>query len=180
MIPLHDTNRRSTFPIVNYLIIVSNSIVFALQLAAPDIGQFIMTYGFVPQQFSVMQPSTWLTVLSSMWMHGGFLHIIFNMWFLHIFGDNVEDAIGHIRYLLFYVFCGVAAVGAQYMMDPTSSIPLIGASGAIAGVTGAYLKLFRNARIVALVPSFFGLWHRIVLPSWFFWVIGLYCKLLVV
>jgi len=103
-----------------------------------------------------------------MWMHGGFLHIIFNLWFLHIFGDNVEDRIGHIRYFLFYVITGIFAVAAQYLIDPTSPIPLIGASGAIAGVTGGYLHLFKDARIVALVPSFFGLMHRVVLPSWIF------------
>lgn len=168
MIPLHDTNQRTSFPFINYFFIISNILVFILQLSAPNIEAFIIAHGFVPSRFSLIDPTTWYQVISSMWLHGGFLHIIFNMWFLHIFGDNVEDRIGHLRYFVFYVICGIAAVGAQYIIDPTSSIPLIGASGAIAGVTGAYLKLFKDARIVTLVPSFFGLWHRIILPAWIF------------
>lgn len=168
MIPLHDTNQRTSFPFINYLIIISNIFVFWLQLTAPNFETFILTHGFISSRFSLIDPSTWFQIISSMWMHGGFLHIIFNLWFLHIFGDNVEDRIGHIRYFLFYVITGIFAVAAQYLIDPTSSIPLIGASGAIAGVTGAYLYLFKDARIVALVPSFFGLMHRVVLPSWIF------------
>ena len=168
MIPLHDTNQRTSLPFINYLIIISNIFVFWLQLTAPNFELFILTHGFISSRFSLIDPSTWFQIISSMWMHGGFLHIIFNLWFLHIFGDNVEDRIGHIRYFLFYVVCGIFAVAAQYLIDPTSSIPLIGASGAIAGVTGAYLYLFKDARIVALVPSFFGLMHRVVLPSWIF------------
>lgn len=168
MIPLHDTNQRNSFPFINYFIILSNIAVFILQLSAPDFEAFILAHAFVPAQFSLLNPASWFTVISSMWMHGNLLHIIFNLWFLHIFGDNVEDRIGHIRYLLFYVVCGIAAVGAQYVIEPSSTIPLIGASGAIAGVTGAYLKLFKDARIVALVPSFFGILHRVVLPSWIF------------
>jgi len=168
MIPLYDTNTRNSIPFVNYFIILSNIFVFILQLSAPNIGEFIMAHGFISARFSIANPLTWAQILSSMWMHGGYLHIIFNMWFLHIFGDNVEDSLGHIRYLLFYIVCGVIAVGAQYAVDPTSTVPLIGASGAIAGVTGAYLHLYRHSRIVALVPSFLGLWHKIALPSWIF------------
>ncbi len=168
MIPIRDTNVRNSFPFINYLIILTNIYVFVLQLGAANPEAFTYMFGFVPARFSFLHPVSYQSIISSMWMHGGFLHIIFNMWFLHIFGDNVEDRMGHIKYFLFYVICGVAAVAAQYVIAPTSAIPLIGASGAIAGVTGAYFHFFKHSRIQALVPSFFGLWHSIELPSWFF------------
>ena len=168
MIPLRDTNPRHSFPLVNYLIIAGNILIFLLQLISPNPESMINAYAFTPAGFSLLNVTSYAQVFTSMWLHGGFLHIIFNMWFLHIFGDNVEDALGHIRYLVFYLVTGVAAVGAQYVIAPSSVVPLIGASGAIAGVTGAYFFLFRNSRIVALVPSLFGLWHKIELPAWFF------------
>lgn len=168
MIPLYDTNTRKSFPFINYLIIGVNIFVFVLQLMAVNVDAFITTYAFIPARFSFINPATFMQIFTSMWLHGGFLHIISNMWFLHIFGDNVEDRLGHFRYIFFYVTSGIAAVAAQYIISPASSIPLIGASGAIAGVTGAYFLLFRRSRVVALVPSFFGFWHRVELPSWIF------------
>ena len=167
MFPLYDSNPQKTFPFINYLIISANILVFVMQLSASNFEGFILQYGFIPQEFNLLNPASYFFVLSSMFMHGGILHIVSNLWFLHIFGDNVEDQFGHIRYLGFYLLAGLAATLAQYLMDPTSAIPLIGASGAISGVTGAYFILFRQARIRTLVTT--GFYIRTVdLPASFF------------
>src|SRR5512144_3323772 len=97
------------------------------------------------------------TVLTSMFMHGGWLHLVGNMWFLWIFGDNVEDAMGHVRFIVFYVLCGVAAALAQAIPDPQSMVPMVGASGAISGVLGAYLLLYPHARVLVAIPFGFSL-----------------------
>lgn len=173
MFPLYDSSSQKSFPFINYLIIAANLAVFFLQISAPSFDRFILQYGFIPQEFNLFNPRTYFFVLSSMFMHGGLLHIGSNLWFLHIFGDNVEDELGHFKYLLFYLAAGVAATLAQYAVDTSSTIPLIGASGAISGVTGAYFILFKQARIRTLVTT--GLYIRTVdLPAslflgvWFF------------
>jgi membrane associated rhomboid family serine protease len=139
-----------------------------LQIMSPDPDLFVRTYGFISENFMKSVPGSVFTIFSSMWLHGGILHVVSNLWFLHIFGDNVEDRLGHIRYLGFYIVAGVAALLVQYLFNPTSAVPLIGASGAIAGVTGAYFVIFKHSEILALVPTFFGIWQRVKLPAWFF------------
>ncbi|HEY73098.1 MAG: rhomboid family intramembrane serine protease [Chloroflexi bacterium] len=158
MIPLRDTIPTRSFPIVNTALIALNVLVFLFQavLGPRQAEQLIWTAGLVPIRFwQVGGASGWLPVLSSMFMHGGWWHLISNMLALYIFGDNVEDRLGHARYLLFYLFGGLAASGAHLIAYSGSSLPTVGASGAIAGVLGAYLVLYPHARVVTLVPIFY-------------------------
>ncbi len=167
MFPLYDSSERSTFPIMNYSIIALNIFVFYLQVTAPDFEQFVYNFAFISKDFILFDPRTYFFIFTSMFMHGGILHIASNLWFLHIFGDNVEDRMGHIRYLLFYLAGGVAATLAQYFLSPYSDIPLIGASGAISAVAGAYFVLFRHSRVRSIVPM--GLYITTAnLPVWLF------------
>jgi len=168
MFPIKDTNETRSRPFVNYLLIVANVCVFYLQITASDFEGFIVQNGFIAKNFSFFDLTTYSQAIYSMFMHGGWFHLLSNMWFLHIFGDNVEDTLGHIKYLLFYVVCGLLAVFSQYVLDPAGLIPMIGASGAISGVTGAYFALFRHAKIKALMPTFLGFWDVVALPAWFF------------
>jgi membrane associated rhomboid family serine protease len=151
MIPLKDVIPSRTFPAVNIGLIALNSIVFLFELSIPDASMeaFLRAYGVVPGDF------WWPTVLTSMFIHAGWLHFLGNMLYLWIFGDNVEDRLGHARYVLFYLFCGTAAAAAHVHMNPGSMMPTIGASGAIAGVMGAYFVLYPQSRILALVPIIF-------------------------
>lgn len=153
MIPLRDTQPSYSPPVVTVLLIVVNAVVFFYELSLDPFSRnhLIAVYGVVPDRFS------YLSLLTSMFLHGGWLHIIGNMWFLWIFGDNVEDILGHAQYLLFYLLCGIAAALAHIMTNPDSTLPTIGASGAIAGVMGAYLVKFPHARVLTLVPIFFFL-----------------------
>jgi membrane associated rhomboid family serine protease len=137
--PLRDVNPRTRTPIVNWLLIIANIIVFVISLAGLE--QFVIRYGFTPADFS------WFTVFTSMFLHGGFAHLFGNMWFLYIFGDNVEDAMGHVPYLIFYLLAGIAATLSHYLLNLGSTIPAVGASGAISGVLGAYLVLFPKAEV---------------------------------
>ena len=174
MFPLRDDIRSRRFPFVTYLIILLNGFFFwkELQLAAVDkLDLFLMHWGLLPAHL-VKQPLHALpTVFSSMFLHGGWAHIIGNMWFLHIFGDNVEDAMGHVRFAVYYLFMGLCAGFAQAWANPTSLLPMIGASGAIAGVLGGYVVLYPRARVLTFfvlivfirfieVPAYFflGLW----------------------
>lgn len=168
MLPLSDSTPRKSFPFINYLIIFFTGFVFLIQLLAPDFERFIFDYGFVPSRFDFFNPFTYRYILNSIFLHGGWFHFLSNMWFLHIFGDNVEDRLGHFTYLVFYLLAGVIAVFAQLIFNLGSNIPMIGASGAISGVTGAYFVLFKRGRIKALVPTFFGFYDVIELPAWFF------------
>ncbi len=168
MLPLRDSTPRRSFPIINYLIIFVNIFVFLIQLSAPSFDEFVYTWGFVPARFSPFEGEFYKYIFFSMWLHGGWFHLLSNMWFLHIFGDNVEDRLGHFRYLLFYISAGFAAALLQYIVSFESLVPMIGASGAISGVAGAYFALFKRSTIEALVPGFFGFWHIVELPSWFF------------
>lgn len=154
MFPIRDHNPSHRFPLITLLLIAASSYVFFLQLSSSDPEAFVFTYGLVPASLNIADPATWLPVLTSMFLHGGWLHILSNMWFLWIFGDNVEATIGKARYILFYLISGVAAALAQYILTPTSEIPMIGASGAIAGVLGGYLVLFPHAKIETLVMGF--------------------------
>ena len=154
MFPVHDENpTRGTAPI-NIALIILNFIVFALQVFYGD--QFVMGWVFIPARLGRLLSGNdsllvLLTIFSAMFMHGGIAHLLGNMLFLWIFGDNVEDQFGHLRYLAFYLICGIAATFTQYSVDPSSSIPNLGASGAIAGVMGAYLLMFPRAKVNFLV-----------------------------
>ena len=150
MLPLRDVNPPSRRPVVTYAIILLNALVFAHEASlGPAVEDFLQDWGLVPATFRVSR------LFSSMFLHGGMAHLLGNMWFLHIFGDNVEDRLGPIRYLGFYLASGCAAGVAQVLVDPSSHAPMVGASGAIAGVTGAYLLMFPHARVRALAPLFF-------------------------
>jgi membrane associated rhomboid family serine protease len=150
MIPLRDVIPSRTFPFFTIAFIVINSVAFLFEqsLPGPVLERFIHVYGVVPARVDV------LSVFTSMFLHAGWGHFLGNMLFLWIFGDNVEDRLGHMRYVAFYLLCGVAAVAAHVYMNPGSTIPTIGASGAIAGVMGGYFVLYPNSRVLALVPLF--------------------------
>ena len=158
VLPLRDINPTRRVPYVTYGLIALNLGVFAYQLLALSPVEnelFVHRHGVVPLFLLSGYGPALSTLLSSMFMHGNLAHIASNMWFLHIFGDNVEDALGHFRYLLFYLFGGVAASVAHAFMDPGSQLPLVGASGAISGVLGGYLLMFARARVVTFIPPFF-------------------------
>src|SRR6187200_1653462 len=147
MIPLRDVIPSRTTPYITISLVVINALVFLYQLSlGDDINNFVFTYGLVPADFS------WISVLTSMFLHGGFLHVAGNMLYLWIFGDNVEDRMGHGRFVVFYLLCGIAAALVQTIMSPDSVVPMVGASGAIAGVMGAYFVMYPHSRIVTLIP----------------------------
>jgi len=157
MFPLYDTVRSHRFPAINLILIVINALAFLyeIQMNPSALKEFIFEWGLIPARL-LSDPSTaWSTVFTSMFLHGGWFHIINNMWVLFVFGDNVEARMGGIRYLIFYLLCGVAAVLLQTYVLPSSDVPMIGASGAVAGVLGAYLILFPRSRIASLVPILF-------------------------
>ena len=160
MIPLKDTVRSRTVPLMNYALIALNVLIFVFEATlGPRLDQFIMTFGMVPARLLVsFDAGQILTVLTSMFLHGGWLHVISNMWALFIFGDNIEDRMGHFRYLFFYLICGVAAAATQVLVDPSSQVAVVGASGAIAGIMGAYILLFARSRVVTLIPIFLLPW----------------------
>lgn len=151
MIPLRDTLPSHSTPVVTIGLIVANVLIFLYEMSldAYTLNEFVFAYGMVPDRFA------WSAVLTSMFLHGGWMHLIGNMWFLWIYGDNVEDILGKARYLVFYLLSGAAAVLVQVAIQPDSRIPIIGASGAIAGVMGAYMVKFPHARILTLIPIFF-------------------------
>jgi len=157
MIPLYDTIRTRQFPFINWLLILANAAVFwyELQFGENALQNFIFTWGLIPAELLSKPQQEWLTVFTAMFLHGGWFHIISNMWVLYIFGDNIEERVGSIRYLLFYLLSGIAAASLQVFILPSSSVPMIGASGAIAGVLGAYLVSFPGSRIASIVPIFF-------------------------
>ena len=160
MIPIRDVIPSRTTPFVTVGLIVVNTLVFLRQLTLDDsaVEEFFLYFGLVPAAFS------WVAVLTSMFVHGGFAHFGFNMLFLWIFGDNVEDRMGHGRFLVFYLLCGVAAALAQTATDPNSIVAMVGASGAIAGVMGAYIVLYPHSRIVTVIPIVFYL-HVMEVPA---------------
>jgi len=166
MFPIRDTRNSGKFPIVNLILIGFNIYVFILELFSPNIEVFIAQYSLIPQNVNFFNIQTLKPFVTSMFLHAGFLHILSNMWFLWIFGDNVEAAIGHIKYLIFFIFCGVAASFIQYLFIANSTLPMIGASGAIAGVLGSYLKLFPKNKVDTIIPIF-GLPFFIALPAYF-------------
>ena len=181
MIPLHDDNPTQIVPMVTIGLIVACVLVFMWQFSLGTEAQQLAVYqfGLIPAVFlnKISLPSdivaipSGLTILTSMFMHGGFMHLAGNMLYLWIFGNNVEDAMGHVRFIIFYLLCGAAAVFGHMLQDPSSQIPLVGASGAISGVLGAYILLYPHARVLVLIPL--GIFsHLIRLPA--IWVLGLW------
>lgn len=181
MIPLHDDNPTSIFPHVTIAIIVICAVVFLWELSLGQASQMaIYAYGAIPAVVvggKTLPPEVdmipaWLTIFTSMFMHGGWMHIIGNMLYLWIFGNNVEDAMGHKRFAVFYLVCGVLAFLAHAMTNVHSEVPTVGASGAISGVLGAYLLLHPKARVLVLIPLGFFLYTTrfpaaVVLVLWF-------------
>jgi membrane associated rhomboid family serine protease len=157
MIPLYDTTRTRIFPLVNLGLIVLNALIFfaEIRMTPSELRSFIFAWGLIPAHLLTDPGGMWKTIFSSMFLHGGWFHLISNVWVLFIFGDNVEARLGKLRYLVFYLLSGVAAALLQAYLWPTSTDPMIGASGAIAGVLGAYLILFPGSRIASLVPILF-------------------------
>ncbi|QCQ22840.1 rhomboid family intramembrane serine protease [Desulfoglaeba alkanexedens ALDC] len=175
MIPLRDVNHSNRVPVVTYAIIACCVVAFLYELAlGREIERFFHLYGLVPIRYTEPKIAAHfsffeqvLPFFTSMFLHGGWLHLIGNMWTLYIFGDNVESALGRGRYFAFYVLCGLAAALIHLVTNLDSRIPTIGASGAIAGVMGAYFVLYPHARILALVPIFFFL-QLVEVPAYVF------------
>jgi len=148
MIPLRDVIPSRTTPYITITIIALNAVAWTFEILLPHdaLNEFLTIYGVVPAYFS------YPTLVTSMFLHGGWMHVIGNMWYLWIFGDNVEDRVGHGRFMVFYLLCGIAAALGQVVVDPNSTLPTIGASGAIAGVMGAYFVLYPRSRVLTLIP----------------------------
>ena len=182
MIPIRDLNQTRRMPIVTWALIGANMLVFvgSLSLGKGEAEGIVMRFGVIPDVIVHGNWGTprvdggaigsWVTPFTSMFLHGGLLHLGSNMLFLHIFGDNVEDVLGRARFLLFYVLCGVGAVVGQILVDPNSLVPMIGASGAISGILAGYLTLFPHARVVTLIPIFIFI-HFMEVPAGIFIVL---------
>jgi membrane associated rhomboid family serine protease len=190
MFPIRDDNPTLRAPVVTYILIAINVAVWVLVEGAgmePRLVQAVCDLGMIPGEFLRNLPPgsqiqagpgascvvgdgpTWYTPLTSMFLHGGWFHLLGNMWFLHIFGNNVEDSMGRARYLVFYLLCGIAAALTQTLLSPHSGIPMVGASGAIGGVMGAYVVLYPRVQIHMLI-FLFVIITRIVVPA--FWMLG--------
>ena len=169
MFPIRDNIRSRSFPLANYGIIAVNVLVFLFQASLSERGfqVFLETFGLTPVQFSLFHPLQWITIFTSMFMHGGWFHLISNMWILYIFGDNVEDRMGSVRYVVFYLLVGASAALTHVFFSPDLNLPTVGASGAVAGVLGAYFLLFPRARVVTFIPVFILPW-LVEIPAFFF------------
>jgi len=189
MIPLHDDNPTKTFPLLTIMIIVICVLVFLWQLslgknmhaATLSLGMIpavLFNFTHLPQALVTVPPIA--SVFTSMFLHGGWMHLLGNMLFLWIFGNNIEDAMGRTRFIIFYLLCGVAAAMAQALPNPQSTLPMIGASGAIAGVLGAYLMLYPRAKVLVLIPLGFFITTWRIAAGWvlgFWFLIQLYSSL---
>jgi membrane associated rhomboid family serine protease len=159
MIPLRDVIPSRTTPYITVTIIVLNALAWLFEISLGDsLPLFLQIYGVVPGDFRA------LTLITSMFLHGSWMHVIGNMWYLWIFGDNVEDRLGHGRFIVFYLVCGTIAALGQIATDPGSMLPTIGASGAIAGVMGAYFVLYPRSRVLTLIMLII-FWEVIELPA---------------
>jgi len=173
LIPLGDENPTARRPLLTLVLIGANLAGFFYQISLLRVDPrlelaLIFQFGLVPAALTHgYSPGGYLTAVSSMFLHGGWLHLIGNMLYLWIFGNNVEDSMGHWRFLLFYLLTGIVAASAHVLMEPTSTVPTIGASGAVSGILGAYLILYPRARIKTLLPLGFLL-TVVYLPAWFF------------
>ncbi len=170
MIPLKDDNPTSGKPIITYFIIGSCTLIFLLQLSSDTYqsGELFYSYGLIPSvlmgnnqlPLDLYAIPSWLTIFTSMFMHGGFMHLIGNMLYMWIFADNIEDNLGPSKFLIFYLLAGIGAGMTQVLMDTYSQIPMVGASGAIGGVLGAYLINYPNAKVLVLIP--FGFFSQLI------------------
>jgi len=176
MIPLRDINPRHSTPLVTIAFILVNALVWLYQVSLGQAGgeRFIFALGLVPARIdavftthAISLGDAFLPLVTSMFLHGGWMHVIGNMWFLWVFGDNVEDRFGHSIYFLFYVACGLGAGLIHTAFDWGSSVPTVGASGAISGVMGAYLVMFQRSKVVTLIPLIF-FWFTVQIPAMFF------------
>lgn len=155
MFPISDSrHEREGFPIFNLVLIAINVIAFIIQLASPDLEAFINTYALVPDNISLANISSLIPFITSMFLHGGIFHLFSNMWFLWIFGDNIEAELGPIKFWFLYLLSGLAGSIVQYSINPSSLIPMLGASGAVSGVMGAYLAMFPKHTIKSVIPIF--------------------------
>jgi len=184
MFPLHDDNPTRSFPFLTITLIATCVLVFLWQLSlGSQLNNAIHAFGAIPAIiFGYQSPSSvpipvWGTAITSMFLHGGWMHLLGNMLYLWIFGNNIEDAMGHRRFLVFYILCGIAALLANALPDPHSTIPMIGASGAISGVLGAYLLLFPHARVLVAIPFGFFI-HTTRLAAG--WVLGFWFVLQII
>ncbi|HUF12349.1 MAG TPA: rhomboid family intramembrane serine protease [Longimicrobiales bacterium] len=186
MFPLRDENPTELTPIITFLVLMANVAAWLLLQGAGTeqaLVQSVCTYGVIPAEVTgrlggyagvdlgggmrcAFGGLGWEALFTSMFMHGGWLHLIGNMWFLWIFGNNIEDSMGHLRFVVFYLLCGLGASGAQVMAAPGSPVPMVGASGAISGVMGAYLLLYPRVRIHTLFFFFFFV-RVLAIPAWF-------------
>jgi membrane associated rhomboid family serine protease len=160
MIPIKDTIRAHSFSMVNWLLIVINGLVFLYEtsLSQSEMFSLISVFGLVPAAIELTNPLTWYPFITHMFLHGGWFHLLSNLWILFIFGDNVEDRMGSGAYLTFYLLGGIAAGLLQSVISPDPTIPSVGASGAIAAVMGAYILFFPRARVLSLIPIFIIPW----------------------
>jgi len=160
-LPIRDDNPTRRWPVVTHLLIALNVAVFLYTVSLVPQGRSLVasTLGVVPRRFVADVPGETFTVVTSMFLHADHSHLLFNMWTLYIFGDNVEDVLGRWRYVGFYLLCGLVAAASQVFVDPASPVPIIGASGAIAGVVGAYMMFYPRAPVLTL---------NVVIPLWFF------------
>lgn len=156
MLPIRDHTPSTRVPFVTIGLILLNVIAFWMEFSAADQEAFIRTWALVPANVNPGNPFSLIPFVTSQFLHAGFAHIAFNMWYLWIFGDNVEGRLGHVPYLLFYLIGGVAAALTQYIVDTGSDIPMLGASGAVAGVLGAYWALFPHHRVDTIMPGLYG------------------------
>lgn len=162
MIPLRDSIRSGTFPYVTLAIIIANFLAFFLELSLEQyqLNQFLYVFGVVPAEIlntiftGAPMETALLSFFTAMFLHGSWVHILGNMWYLWVFGDNIEDRLGHFRYLLFYLGMGIVAGVVHIMANPASNVPVVGASGAVAGILGGYFILFPRSRILSLIPIF--------------------------
>ncbi len=181
MIPLKDNNPTKTFPFITIAIIILNVFIFIVELAqGQHLEGFIRSFGCIPYEVTTgidIEPYVFFplrfTILTSMFLHGGWMHIIGNMLYLWIFGNNIEDKLGHFRFICFYFLVGVVATAAQIFINPSSTIPQIGASGAISGILGAYIVLFPKTKVLTLIPIFYII-RIVTLPAFVvlgFWIV---------
>ncbi|MGI6434737.1 MAG: rhomboid family intramembrane serine protease [Syntrophomonadaceae bacterium] len=168
MFPLRDSTPSDHFPLVTVGIIIVNLLVFLFEsgLSEAQLNAIIYQFGFVPAyiQTNQIDPIVYIPFLTSMFLHGSWMHVIGNMWMLWLFGDNVEDCMGRRKFLLFYLGTGTIAALSHYLTDPLSTIPVVGASGAVAGIMGAYFLMFKRARVLTFIFPIF----LINIPAWFF------------
>lgn len=169
MIPIGDDVPGERFPFLTYILIGLNVLVFLFQLSLPqaELRGVILTWGVTPRELAAWSAQPWVlaTLVTSLFLHGGWFHLIGNMLYLWIFGNNVEDRMGHVGFLLFYLLCGIAASLAEVFLKPGSALPTIGASGAIAGVLGAYFLLYPRAKVILLIPVFLFFFFTVQVPA---------------